>query len=142
MNQFDLGYVTALFEGEGYLHLEQRKDGSYTGLVAVNNLHKERVDKLQELFGGTVFVFKIERRPSTWQWQRNGKQALPFLETILPGVLAPFQQKEIVVYKKFYSTTDRAVRDRLLDWWRKRKAVERAECRGRMRTWLKAERGQ
>lgn len=138
MNKEDIAWSAAFFEGEGGFSITLNERGKCTGYASVGNWHRERIDKLQHLWGGIVKVFKTGGKASVWQWHQNRKKAFPFLEAILPVTVAPFQQKEIVVYLKFFSpATSRDEREELFKWWQKRKVMEGEMVHARMNAWLK-----
>lgn len=113
MNDFDLGYATAFFEGEGNLTLGLYADGFF-GIVQVYQKAEEPLKWLQEHFGGAV---RKPKNKSAWYWCRCAGSALPFLRAVLPGTKTPLRRKEIQLYIEFWTTADRARRIEILKWW-------------------------
>jgi len=112
-------WAAGFFEGEGDLSIDfsQSRNG-YGGRVSASQSVREPLDRLVELFGGKVYQRKLD---GNYFWTLNCKNALPFLEQIHPYIVSPLRRKEISVYTAFWNTTDRDVRNSLLEWWRRRK---------------------
>lgn len=78
LNDYERGWVSGLIDGEGDIGLEKCKQPNRTGLgrgfawvprVGVSNTHRELLERLQTLLGGSISLCRA-RRPNQRDWYR------------------------------------------------------------------------
>jgi len=118
MKETDVAWAAGFFEGEGSLSIYFSVNGDFNGRIGASQKAREPLDKLQELFGGKVYLRKHD---GVHSWECSSKQALPFLRKIYPYIVSPLRRQEIAIYTAFWSTEDHDARNAYLDWWERRK---------------------
>lgn len=127
MTNEDIIFTAGFFLGEGSVSIRQDSSGSHSGNVSVNQLDREPLNRLQQLWGGEISVFGAYGKPTTWHWQRNSKLALPCLEAILPVMRnwSVYDTERIEKYIEFYAIStgsgpnaDWRPRARIVAWFR------------------------
>ena len=81
-------YLAGLFDGEGCVHIQRRKNGNntynYELHIFIINTNKNIIDKLFSQFSGTVYQTKNnqtnKRWSICWDWILVSKKAGLFLE--------------------------------------------------------------
>jgi len=115
MTRDDIIFTAGFLLGEGYASVRLDKRGSFIGVVSASQLDREPLERLQHLWGGSIEVFKTDRKPNVWVWQRNSKLALPCLKAILPITRdwSAYDAERIEKYIEFYATPSANRRRRL-----------------------------
>ena len=86
-----IGWAAGIIEGEGCLGLYQdkRRLSTYTLKVQVESTDKFVVDKLQEIFGGSIYEnnapSKLAKYKKSWRWLVCNKEGVKsIIDTIYP----------------------------------------------------------
>ena len=108
MEKTDLAYSAGLFDGEGCITIANKihKRQLSNGIVKVHKYHELRVDfvntnewvcrQFQFSFGGSLYCHKYKKpRQPCWQCCLVAKQAMAFLEAVLPYLKIKKPQAEI-----------------------------------------------
>ena len=91
--EFDVKWHSGFFDGEGSIGVyarnsDKKKTIKYFVLVVSlaqsGNIGKIIVEKLKEVFGGTVYINKSSRGKVQWKWNISADKAVVFLEYVLP----------------------------------------------------------
>ena len=140
MTNEDIIFTAGLFLGEGTLSVRAMKNGNgHTGIVSVNQLDREPLERLQKLWGGRVSVHKANGKPSNWQWYRSGKKALPCLEAILPVMRnwSAWCAERIEKFVKFYAIdgADWRARSTIVQWFNTCVEDHKEACRAELKAW-------
>ena len=96
-------YAAGLFDGEGTVSLCQRGDGQIISITSIGMTHQETIMWLCEMFGGSLLedrgasAGKFPKRRRLWRWQRNGRNALPFLRGVFPFLKTKKDIVEVVI---------------------------------------------
>ena len=89
MNEVELHIWAAGFlDGEGCFALGGKKGVHPTtrnAVVHVAQIRKAPLDRLAEMYGGTVRIMRTNDKDQTiWQWAVTGKKVIPVIEAVLP----------------------------------------------------------
>jgi hypothetical protein len=91
MKKTQIAYLAGLFDGEGYVgivkkHPKARHNPSHVLQVEISNTHKPTIDFVNRRFSGCVYKFKptMRTRKICWDWRGTNRNAIKFLETVLP----------------------------------------------------------
>ena len=79
----DMAWTAGFVEGEGYFEKAKNCSVGFGQKVAVDQVQKEPLEKLQALFGGSLTV-RNRTTGDIWVWSLSGPPARQFLTTILP----------------------------------------------------------
>ncbi len=85
-----LAYQAGLFDGEGSIYMTGREVGS-TITVTLTNTNWQLCQIFVEAWGGKIskqVPKNMERAKEVYRWYRSGKRAVPFLEAIMPYLVA------------------------------------------------------
>jgi len=94
----DLAWCAGFFDGEGCVHVGYKKRPANRGpwfhvRVSVNNTNRDALERLQDLFRGTICTRKpVENRKRVHGWYIDSKNAERFLAAIQPFVLVKARQ--------------------------------------------------
>ena len=84
----EIAWVAGFLEGEGWFaYRDQRSGGRTTMRVGCNQVNREPLERLQELFGGTIGFKRQDPkvRRSWWGWEiRNQEMILELTALITP----------------------------------------------------------
>ncbi len=86
----DLSYAAGLLDGEGCIHIGRfyntQGRPSYHLAVLISMTVTSPLIFMQERFGGTLRAVNRSKKQQ-WQWTLYSKEAVPFLEAMLPRLL-------------------------------------------------------
>lgn len=116
MEERDLAYAAGIIDGEGYIQIQKHKRSDYSAgycyymAVAVSMVDPIVPMWLHETFGGSLLYYtrKEANAQPYYRWSTGTKQALSFLEGILPYLKTKRQQVEIAIeFQKLKGATGR-----------------------------------
>ena len=97
----DLAYVAGIIDGEGYVSVDRNsaKDRCFVGKVVVHMASDILPRMLHATFGGNYRTCKRSNpnQSDAHIWALNGRQAVPFLERILPYLILKTDQAKCVL---------------------------------------------
>jgi len=115
MNETDYAWAAGFIDGEGAVGIEKTgypmRSGrtSFTGRVVATQIVRAPLDKLQQLFGGTIY--RVRNQYGTyWAWRTRGDGTERCLRAVLPYLMVKRQQVECVL--AFKATVDQHDRGR------------------------------
>lgn len=101
----DIAWAAGLYEGEGTCH---RHSGRKGGGLSLNVPQTDDwfVQRLRNLFGGTVVNYRVKRKNERWhgeywRWVLNGPRAVGFMLTIF-SFLSPWRKEQFM--KAYFPT--------------------------------------
>ena len=101
MNEVEYAWAAGFLDGEGCFALGSKKGVHPTtrnAVVHVCQIRKAPLDKLAELFGGTVRIMRVNSKDQTiWQWAVTGKGVIPIIEAILPYLVGKQDEAQAVL---------------------------------------------
>lgn len=107
LNDFQIGYIAALIDGEGSICLiAQHANEHKAPVISVASTTKEIMEFMQTLLGGTIVQKKKyqEHHKDCWQWSLKRDKAIELLSIIYPYLLVPekYYRGKLIVneYKK------------------------------------------
>lgn len=97
MNDIELGWVAGFLEGEG--SFSGRGSGKGCLTVAVSQVQREPLERLQRLFGGEIYRYNHGKNSKpTWsnfyRWTKCGKKAAEIMILLYP-LMSPKRQDKI-----------------------------------------------
>jgi len=96
-SELERAYAAGMVDGEGHIGLNPWKS-SYLPLVVVTNTDPRLPDWFRQRFGGAVY-WTARRNPAhkdRHNWRLQGRQAMTFLQEILPYLVLKRQQAALV----------------------------------------------
>ncbi len=99
----DKAWTAGIIDGEGSIQISKMSSWTskehYTMRVAVTNTDIRMLEKLKELWGGTVNLRKLDRwhKRKTWEWCISCRKALFLLEKIYLYLVTKQKQAEIAI---------------------------------------------
>ena len=104
MKKTDLSYFAGLFDGEGCIGIRRSnyRKGRYTALCLVCTVGMANLWMLESLkfaFGGGVYPTKKKQtqHKDLWEWTISSRQALAFLEAVLPYLKLKRAEAEVAI---------------------------------------------
>jgi hypothetical protein len=106
MNEFDLGYIVGIFEGEGFIAFNYgfRKDKYqreyYTVHIGVVNTDLNLLEKFKSIIGYGNITKKadVPNCKSCWNWRvSNQKEALDFLDKVFPYLIVKKEKAKLII---------------------------------------------
>jgi len=102
MKKTDLAYTAGIIDGEGWISIKNRqiKNGNrnYCVKVGVGSTTEWLIKWLQFNYGGSVCIINPGgNRKLKWVWDLSTKQAVIFLEAILPYLRIKRPQAELAI---------------------------------------------
>lgn len=125
----DIAWAAGFFEGEGAVRL-YLGEFSVSGNINAPQKDKAPLERLQRLFGGSIYSYKqpkgtlSEGNPIN-RWCLFSHRANAFLQLIRLHVTPGCMKEEIEDYKVVFSTTENLPRVRALARFRVRKAARK-----------------
>jgi hypothetical protein len=92
----DIAWAAGFLEGEGCFKRTNVNETKFGQSVTANQVHKPPLDKLQEVFGGSLML-RNERRDNQsdiWVWAVSGKNARALMCLLRPH-MSPRRQGQI-----------------------------------------------
>ena len=105
LNDIEKGYITGLFDGEGYISINKVQKRAYRNSVAygrkyttyrlhvrLGSTNREVLEWLLDMVGGYIYDHNVDpstgmprgNRKESWTWHIGGRVTRPFLELIQP----------------------------------------------------------
>ncbi len=107
LTEIELAYLAGIFDGEGSIFIVKRAMGlrkTRHSLVVALGMCNEYIPNLfKGYFGGSVQprVFLDSKYQDSWQWKLYTREALNFLETLLPYLRVKKAEAELgIVFQK------------------------------------------
>ena len=97
-----LAYVAGIFDGEGSISISARESHGYRTIgvsICVVNTKEWLITFLKMQFGGYIYFRDTpeSQHKNSWQWTKQGKKAVEFLELILPYLQLKRPQAELAI---------------------------------------------
>lgn len=142
MTKEDITFTAGFFLGEANVLVRKNKGAGHTAWVSISQLDREPLDRLQQLWGGKVKLFKYYGKPNMWQWPLYGRLALPCLEAILPVMRnwSEFETKRIEKYEEFFALAncgDWRARAEIVAWFKTCVEDHKKACHARLEASMK-----
>lgn len=103
MKSTDLAWAAGFLDGEGCIRIAPHTGRTnlieYYLVVTAGQISKEPLEKLQTLFGGTLYfrpATRGNRRP-VWDWRVYGTQVLTMLNLVLPYLTVKKAEAQLVL---------------------------------------------
>ena len=99
----DIKYLAGFFDGEGSISIifRQYKNGArgYQVLVQISNTNLSILEIFKEKFGGQIRPLKkmMSQYKQAWLWRIVSRQALSFLEQIIPYLIIKTNQAILAI---------------------------------------------
>ena len=95
-----LTYLAAMIDGEGYLNLYMKTNGSLVARFGITNTNPKLMDWLKENFGGCVYGGKDNKhtnRKAFRMWYMSGVKMIELLKQVRPYLLLKTEQADTVL---------------------------------------------
>jgi len=101
----DIAWAAGFLDGEGCFYMQKNKQrGNYywTPSLTAEQADLRPLEKLQELFGGTIYTrpSRGENRRPTWAWRLGGNEKLAFVLAELEPYLIVKKEKAIEMQER------------------------------------------
>ena len=96
----EIAYIAGFFDGEGCVRIKKANQGgnSYYIIAHLTNTNKNILEKVKDLFGGSIRIQEKGRNKKVYNWCITSAEAADFLRTLLPFLIEKQTQAELALY--------------------------------------------